>query len=163
MMVELRAHIPELQRWQRWWRMYASTQSGLSWEAFFHSTRHEAPTLLVVQAMDGQIFGAFCTAPWEKQKGFYGSVDGGQCFLWRAVRDTVEVFHWQLVNRHFQMSDGTGLGIGGGGTDFGLYIAGEWMQQYLWPSYSLTLPQIPQMTWSRGPQHLAQRLQIPPS
>lgn len=43
--------------------------------------QHDTYTILCVETVDGHVFGAFCTAPWEFQSSWYGS--GDSSFLWR--------------------------------------------------------------------------------
>lgn len=46
---------------------------------------YSGPTLLIVQAVDGGIFGAFTASSWKESKDFYGNSD---CFLYQLLPST---------------------------------------------------------------------------
>jgi len=66
-----------------WHRLYTSSSDGLSFNRLQNSLLgYGGPTLLVIQATNGGIFGAFTASPWKESKDFYGNSD---CFLYQLL------------------------------------------------------------------------------
>jgi hypothetical protein len=64
-----------------WHRLYTSVSDGLSFNRLQNSMLgYDGPTLLVIQATNGGIFGAFTASKWKESKDYYGNSD---CFLYQ--------------------------------------------------------------------------------
>lgn len=62
-----------------YFRLYASSNDGLSFNRLQNALLgYSGPTLLIVRAVSGAIFGAFTASAWKESKDFYGNTD---CFL----------------------------------------------------------------------------------
>lgn len=69
-----------------WHRLYTSTSDGLSFNRLMNSLLgYSGPTLLIIQAINGGIFGAFTASSWKESKDFYGNSD---CFLYQLLPTT---------------------------------------------------------------------------
>lgn len=129
----LRAHLPFVVQQDNFWLKYSSLRDGFSMRAFLHKSRGSAKTIVAVETLEGDVFGAFASSPWREQgQQYYGS---GEAFLWRlkksrntstdSVEDQakleseVEFFEWSGKNRNVQrlVNADSDLIIGGGGPD----------------------------------------------
>jgi hypothetical protein len=64
-----------------WHRLYTSVSDGLSFNRLQNSMLgYDGPTLIVIQATNGGIFGAFTASIWKESKDYYGNSD---CFLYQ--------------------------------------------------------------------------------
>lgn len=59
-----------------YYRLYTSASDGLSFNRLMNALLgYSGPTLLIVQATNGGVFGAFTASPWKESKDFYGNSD----------------------------------------------------------------------------------------
>jgi hypothetical protein len=66
-----------------WYRLYTSSHDGLSFNRLQNSLLgYAGPTLIIIRATNGGIFGAFTASAWKETKDFYGSSD---CFLYQLI------------------------------------------------------------------------------
>lgn len=66
-----------------WYRLYTSSHDGLSFNRLQNALLgYAGPTLLIIRATNGGIFGAFTASAWKESKDFYGSSD---CFLYQLI------------------------------------------------------------------------------
>eukprot|EP01027_Heterolobosea_sp_BB2_P014823 GEZU01021266.1.p2 GENE.GEZU01021266.1~~GEZU01021266.1.p2 ORF type:complete len:147 (+),score=31.58 GEZU01021266.1:140-580(+) len=79
------------------------------------------PTLIIVQDMDGTIFGGFASESWQISAKYYGT---GEAFLFTFKDGEYKAYHWTRQNEYFQLSKENAIAFGGGG-DFGLYLDKE--------------------------------------
>lgn len=66
-----------------WHRLYSSSSDGLSYNRLQNALLgYGGPTLMIIEATCGAIFGAFTGSPWKESKDFYGQAD---CFLYQLI------------------------------------------------------------------------------
>jgi hypothetical protein len=66
-----------------WHRLYTSSNDGLSFNRMQNALLgYGGPTLIIIRAISGSIFGAFTAAAWKESKDFYGTSD---CFLYQLI------------------------------------------------------------------------------
>lgn len=64
-----------------WYPLFLSDKDGLSFNRLLNSILgYSGPTLTIIQATSGEIFGAFTNTRWKEDKKFYGDSD---CFLYQ--------------------------------------------------------------------------------
>ena len=126
----LRPHLPLAVQQDNFWIKYSLIRDGASLRILLHKVRTSARTVLAVETMEGDVFGAFTSTPWRPHGNmFYGSCEA---FVWRlrksrftechTVQDQielesdVEVFDWSRKNRNVQslVNPHSPLLIGGG-------------------------------------------------
>ena len=105
-----------------WHRLYTSTSDGLSFNRLQNALLgYSGPTLLVTQATNDGIFGAFTASSWKESKDFYGNSD---CFLFQVL-PCLSVYrprgggaNYMYCNSEARSRgyDGLAHGIGFGGT-----------------------------------------------
>ena len=106
----------------QWHRLYTSASDGLSFNRLQNALLgYDGPTLIIVQATNGGIFGAFTASAWKESKDFYGNSD---CFLYQLVpitavyRPTSNASNYMYCNSFARSrgDDRQAHGIGFGGT-----------------------------------------------
>lgn len=142
MLDSLRKSLPYAVAEDNFWLKFNLSKDGASLDALYQSIRQSSETILAIETFDGEVFGAFVSSPWRRQKGFYGSCEA---FVWKMkesrytatnsieeqirLESDISVFKWSQENRNIQMSDRTKIAIGGGipengeEKDWGLGIA----------------------------------------
>lgn len=84
-----------------WTRIYGSGVDGLSFYRLCHQILGwKGPTVLLVKANSGDVFGAYLDTPWKEWHTFYG---GSGCFVF-ALKPTLEICRPRRgpgANRHF--------------------------------------------------------------
>nr|CCA14756.1 conserved hypothetical protein [Albugo laibachii Nc14] len=108
-------------------RIYTSTEDGLSFNRLcFHLLGYSGQTLILIQDVQGAVFGAFCDTEWKESSRFFG---GNGCFLfrfkpdihiYRAVTANQSGNHMYLNTKGFSLP--RGLGLGGDLTEFRVYL-----------------------------------------
>lgn len=71
-----------------YYRLYSSTNDGLSFNRLLHSVLgYAGPTLFIIRAASSipSIFGAYTNTAWKESKDFYGNTD---CFLYQLLPHT---------------------------------------------------------------------------
>ena len=63
---------------QRWRCLYSLKSHGASLETLLSRAAEVRDTLIVVNDMQGAIFGCFCAEPWKRSRGYSGS---GDCWV----------------------------------------------------------------------------------
>ncbi len=139
MIKSLRKSLPFVVAEDYFWLKYAMTRDGSSLTSLYDSIRQSSRTLLAIETVNGEVFGAFVSSPWRNYSSFYGSCEA---FLWRLnksrftptnsveeqmkLESSVEIFKWSQENRNIQMSDKKKLVIGGGFPDDDSEDDSEW-------------------------------------
>lgn len=123
--------VPEILRHKRLRVVFTTEIHGYNLDLLFSHCRTVSPSLLVVEANNGTIFGGFCSEPWMyPNRQPFGS---GQCFLFRlspnsatyrwkadAANDVIKNyaakqektgFHLPSVSRHNSKPSGGGGGL----------------------------------------------------
>ena len=113
---ELRKYLPMAVQHDNFWLKYAMTRDGSTMRAMVQQVRNSTKTVLAIETMDGQVFGAFCSSPWIPRGAKYFGT--GESFVFRlaesrfsptgSVRDqetlerNIDVFKWSGHNRNVQ-------------------------------------------------------------
>ena len=106
----------------QWHRLYTSASDGLSFNRLQNALLgYGGPTLMVVQATNGGMFGAFTASAWKESKDFYGNSD---CFLYQLLpmtevyRPSGNATNYMYCNSEARSKgyDGKAHGLGFGGT-----------------------------------------------
>ena len=141
----LRMFLPFAVQQHNFWLRYSMVRDGASMRTLLHRVQSSPPrTFLVIETMDGNVFGAFTSSTWRPSHGpgFYGSCEA---FLWRMSKKSssfscdgskkgggmvskrispvndMEVFRWSGKNRNIQSmahADYGQLVVGGGEPDY---------------------------------------------
>jgi hypothetical protein len=82
LMSKLQGYLPPSKRGESFWLLYSLVRDGASIDTLLRNVEDSLHTLLVVETMDGEVFGAFTSRPWKIRQDFYGT---GESFLWRVV------------------------------------------------------------------------------
>lgn len=130
MMASIRKSLPFAVSEDNFWLKYAMNRDGASILSLYNTIRQSTKTLLAIETVNGEVFGAFISSPWRSYQSYYGSCEA---FLWRlnksrftptaSVEEQIElesdlnVFTWSQENRNIQMSDQNKIVIGGGFPD----------------------------------------------
>lgn len=83
-------------------------------DSLLYKTRKSEHSVLAIETVDGEVFGAFTSKKWELSHDFYGSRES---FLWRkndSKADSLEVFHFSFLNDDIQLCTQDRLVVGGG-------------------------------------------------
>jgi hypothetical protein len=131
LMEELQDHLPLCKRGESFWLQYSLVRDGASLDSLLNKVRDSEHTILVIETLEGEVFGAFCSLPWKQSNDYYGT---GQSFLWRVKQDVqkdqdastiqsqdavtlpeVEVFKFAFCNHNIQLCRPDRLIVGGGG------------------------------------------------
>lgn len=84
----LQAALPMQHRGESFWLKYSLVRDGASIVTFLRNLRGSPTTLMAMETVDGEVFGAFTSSAWNIQPSFYG---GGSSFLWRMTHSRAEV------------------------------------------------------------------------
>ncbi len=130
MIETLRKSLPFAVSEDYFWLKYAMTRDGASLQGLYDTVRQSTRTLIAIETVKGEVFGAFVSSPWRHYTSFYGSCEA---FLWRVrksrftatssieeqieLEKDIEIYKWSQENRNIQMSDNNKLVIGGGYPD----------------------------------------------
>lgn len=118
----------------RFHRLYTSLSDGLSFNRLQNALLgYGGPTLLIVRAASGDLFGAFTGSSWKESKDFYGNSD---CFLFQLL-PRVSVYRPSGNGTNFMYcnsfarsrgydNQAHGIGFGGTITEPRLFLAESW-------------------------------------
>ena len=100
---------------------------GASLHTLLQNVRGAKQTIVAIETVEGEVFGAFCSSSWRKNWNYFGS---GEAFLWRMRRgrDThcpsiidqaqmeseLDVFPWTGQNNFVQLCTSNKIAVGGG-------------------------------------------------
>eukprot|EP01026_Neomeris_dumetosa_P059051 TRINITY_DN55114_c0_g1_i1.p1 TRINITY_DN55114_c0_g1~~TRINITY_DN55114_c0_g1_i1.p1 ORF type:complete len:507 (+),score=62.71 TRINITY_DN55114_c0_g1_i1:66-1523(+) len=102
---------------ETWTQIYHSQRDGRGLSNFMNATKNIAATLIIIEDIEGNVFGAFTADKWERRHAFYGH-NGLSSFLF-CLQPAVKVFHATGNDSNFQWSaqrcEGVPLGLGFGG------------------------------------------------
>jgi len=86
LMQSLQPHLPISKRGESFWLKYSLVRDGASSIAFLQRLRGSTHTLMAMETVDGEVFGAFCSQPWTIQPRYFGT---GESFLWRMKHSRI--------------------------------------------------------------------------
>lgn len=123
----LQSSLPVSKRGESFWLKYSLVRDGDSTTKFLRTLRGSPYTLIAMETVDGEVFGAFTSAAWTIQPSFFG---GGEAFVWRMkhsrleIADSVmeqaqqetdlEVFPYSYENPFVQVCQTDKVAVGGG-------------------------------------------------
>ena len=106
---------------------FSLVRDGASLHSLLQNVRGAKHTIVAIETVEGEVFGAFCSSAWRKNWNYFGS---GEAFLWRMRRgrDThchsiidqaqmeseLDVFPWTGENNFVQLCTSNKIAIGGG-------------------------------------------------
>lgn len=99
LMQALQASLPYSQQGESFWLKYSMVRDGASLVTLLRQVRASTNTMLAMETIDGQVFGAYCSSPWNNQPHFYGS--GTSSFAWRMIHSRIEMASsvWEQARR----------------------------------------------------------------
>eukprot|EP00550_Attheya_septentrionalis_P001042 CAMPEP_0198296620 /NCGR_PEP_ID=MMETSP1449-20131203/33256_1 /TAXON_ID=420275 /ORGANISM="Attheya septentrionalis, Strain CCMP2084" /LENGTH=786 /DNA_ID=CAMNT_0043997285 /DNA_START=269 /DNA_END=2629 /DNA_ORIENTATION=+ len=131
LMDSLRPHMPYALQDDNFWLKYSLVRDGASLMTLLSSVRSSAKTVLAIETVNGEVFGAFTSSPWRLNGSqFYGSCEA---FLWRMrkprstecrtvldrvkLESDIDTYSWTGSNRNIQLSNTKTIVLGGGGSE----------------------------------------------
>jgi hypothetical protein len=127
MMDALQDYLPYTKQGEMFWLKYSMVRDGASAQSMLSKSKGSEYTVLAIETLDGEVFGAFTASPWRLTWKFYGTRDS---FLWRlrrrrtgkaetraqeALLETdIEVFPFAGNNRNVQLCNTSCIAVGGG-------------------------------------------------
>jgi len=139
MMDAFRPHLPLSIQEDNFWLKYSMIRDGACMRTLLQKSQSSKRTILVIETMEGDIFGAFTSSPWRinGSRGYFGSCEA---FVWRIPeskslsltaaqekssikieedQSIIQVFNWSGKNCNIQalVNENRQLIIGGGVPD----------------------------------------------
>jgi hypothetical protein len=129
LMESLQEYLPFSKRGESFWLKYSLVRDGASMLTFLQHARGAAYSLLAIETLDGDVFGAFTTQPWRLNWN-WNTIGGKESFLWKmrhsrrikchSIIDQAEkeselsVFPYIHANDNIQLCTSNRIAIGGG-------------------------------------------------
>jgi hypothetical protein len=129
-MQSLQPHLPFSKRGESFWLKYSLVRDGACKAAFLQHLRADQFTVMALETLDGEIFGAFTASPWNIQHGYFGTAES---FVWRLKHpreeeenhdltyeerekreSDIEVFKFSFENNTAQICTHDRIAVGGG-------------------------------------------------
>ena len=130
LMESLQAFLPFSKSGENFYLKYSLVRDGASLHSFLKRARGTKYTILAIETIDGEVFGAMCAQAWRKNWNYFGT---GESFLWRMRRSRLEkchsiieqaqmeseidVFPYTGENKYIQLCTHDRLAVGGGTYD----------------------------------------------
>jgi hypothetical protein len=130
LMESLQEFLPFSKMSENFWMKYSLVRDGASLHTFLQKARGAKYSILAVETVGGEVFGAFTSEPWRKNWNYFG---GGESFLWRMrhtrkekthsiidqarMESEIDVYPYTGANNSIQLCTHDRLGIGGGNGD----------------------------------------------
>jgi TLD len=99
LMESLQAFLPYTKSGQNFYLKYSMVRDGASLHSFLKRARGVHYSILALETMEGEVFGAFTGQPWRKNWNYFGS---GESFLWKMRRSRMEKTHDILEQAHME-------------------------------------------------------------
>lgn len=80
LMEGLTSFFPFCKSSDNFWLKYSLVRDGASMHKFRQSAYTSKHSIIAIETVDGEVFGAFTSKPWRKSWGYYGD---GETFLWK--------------------------------------------------------------------------------
>jgi hypothetical protein len=90
LMESLQGFLPSSKSGENLFLKYSMVRDGASLHAFLKRARGIEYSILALETLDGEVFGAFTSQPWRKNWNYFGT---GESFLWRMRRSRLEKTH----------------------------------------------------------------------
>jgi hypothetical protein len=126
----LRPHLPEVMQIQAYKLVYSLYNNGSDLASFYKGGKGYDYTLLIVETLDGCVFGGFCSREWKPLGSYFGT---GESFIFGCGAPGKEqkegdapyalsAYTWTHMNNYFCFADLEKIAMGGGGQGFGFVI-----------------------------------------
>ncbi|CAJ1955958.1 unnamed protein product [Cylindrotheca closterium] len=141
-MYALQEHLPMARKGESFWLKYSMVRDGASFSALLQHVRGSHHTVMCMETIDGEVFGAFSSTTWSIQPNYFGN---GECFLWRMKSNRAEVnglslyeqaqqesdiavYPYAYRNDYYQLCQHDRIGLGGGTASVPQEIQGEMVE-----------------------------------
>ena len=130
LMESLQAFLPLTKSGENMLLKYSLVRDGASLHSFLRMARGTKYSILAVETVDGEVFGAFCGQAWRKNWNYFGTPES---FLWKMRRSRLEgatekvsiieqaqmeseidVYPYTGENRYIQLCTHDRIAVGGG-------------------------------------------------
>jgi TLD len=127
LMESLLAFLPPAKHGDNFWMKYSMVRDGASFYTFLQHARGAKYSILAIETVEGEVFGAFTAEPWRKNWNYYGS---GESFLWKMrhsrktkchsiidqaqMESEIDVYPYTGVNSCIQLCTSDKIAVGGG-------------------------------------------------
>eukprot|EP00616_Rhizochromulina_sp_CCMP1243_P001016 CAMPEP_0118979612 /NCGR_PEP_ID=MMETSP1173-20130426/26369_1 /TAXON_ID=1034831 /ORGANISM="Rhizochromulina marina cf, Strain CCMP1243" /LENGTH=309 /DNA_ID=CAMNT_0006929883 /DNA_START=37 /DNA_END=966 /DNA_ORIENTATION=+ len=130
---QIESMLPLATQGYRWKLLYSSLRHGCDISTFYSKVKLEKRTVVLVETLDGEVFGSFSSMPWKVQVEYFGT---GESFLFSfgnndrtnggtgSFQSDCRFFPWTAENNLVMMATDEFIAMGGGGGSFG-YILEE--------------------------------------
>ena len=99
LMESLQAFLPYTKSGENFYLKYSMVRDGASLPTFLKRARGVHYSVLALETVDGEVFGAFTCQPWRKNWNYFGT---GESFLWKMRRSRLEKTHGILEQAHLE-------------------------------------------------------------
>mmetsp|Transcript_23588 Transcript_23588/g.55867 ORF Transcript_23588/g.55867 Transcript_23588/m.55867 type:complete len:621 (+) Transcript_23588:220-2082(+) len=127
-MDNMQRFLPYSKQGEFFWLKYSMVRDGANLKTVLHKTKLSSYTVVAVETLDGEVFGAFTSRPWHVAWKYFGTPES---FLWRLSgpkkkssssssssktksRSSVEVFRFAGNNNSVQLCNDGRIAVGGG-------------------------------------------------
>ena len=127
LMESLQAFMPYSKSSENFWMKYSLVRDGASMHTFLRYARGAKYTILAIETVDGEVFGAFTSEAWRKNWNYFGN---GESFLWRMrhtrkerthsiidqaqLESEIDVYPYTGENNCIQLCTHDKIAVGGG-------------------------------------------------
>jgi hypothetical protein len=127
LMESLQAVLPYSKSGENFFLKYSMVRDGASLHTFLKRARGVQYSILALETVDGEVFGAFTGNAWRKNWNYFGT---GESFLWRMRRSRLEkthdileqaqleseidVYPYMNENKYIQLCTHDRIAVGGG-------------------------------------------------
>lgn len=95
----LQAFLPIEKSSDNFWMKYSMVRDGNTLYSFLQRARGSKHSILAIETVDGEVFGAFTAEPWRKSWNYFGN---GESFLWRMRHSRHEKCHSIIDQAHME-------------------------------------------------------------
>ena len=157
LMESLQSFLPFNKSGENYWMKYSLVRDGSSMHTFLQYARGAKYSILAIETVDGEVFGAFTGEPWRKNWNYFGN---GESFLWRMrhtrrekshsiidqakMESEIDVYPYTGENTSIQLCTHDMIAVGGGNGDAsmpeetGVLNHGSPIKQHEW-GFGLTI------------------------
>jgi TLD len=127
LMESLQAFLPVEKSNDNFWMKYSMVRDGASLYSFLQRARGSKYSILAIETVEGEVFGAFTAEAWRKSWNYFGN---GETFLWKMrhsrrekchsiidqahMESEIDVYPYIGVNNCIQLCTSDKIAIGGG-------------------------------------------------
>lgn len=127
LMESLQEFLPPAKCGDNFWMKYSMVRDGASFHSFLQQARGSKYSILAIETLEGEVFGAFTAEPWRKNWNYFGN---GESFLWKMrksrkekshsiidqaqMESEIDVYPFTGVNHCIQLCTHDKIAVGGG-------------------------------------------------